>query len=131
MVHHILSPSIFRTNTCLTIFWINLLEIFLIGFLPKLYRTVMGKPEPKSSQMLVNVICVTSLLSALIHKPHNVILVASVVSSSRYLVERIDHIAESKTENLLLKIVTHVWMGKLFYFYQVTYNIPVINRYHF
>ncbi|XP_065074141.1 GPI ethanolamine phosphate transferase 2 [Ochlerotatus camptorhynchus] len=111
-----------KTNICLIIFWINLLEILLIGFLPKLYRTVMGKPGPKSSQMLVNVICVTLLLSALIHKPHNVILVASIVSSSRYLVERIDHIAESKTENLLLKIVTHVWMGKLFYFYQGNSN---------
>lgn len=35
------------------------------------------------------------------------------------MVKRIDHIAESKSENLILKIVSHIWLGKMFYFYQV------------
>lgn len=111
-----------RTNSCLTIFWINLLEIFFIAFLPKLYRVVLAKPAPKSSQLLASVICIVALLSALLHKPHNVILLAALFTSSRYLVARIDHIAESKAENVLLKCVAHVWLGKLFYFYQGNSN---------
>lgn len=95
------------------------MEIFFIAFLPKLYRAVLGKPSPKSSQLLASVICIVAMLSALLHKPHNVILLAALFTSSRYLVARIDHIAESKAENALLKCVAHVWLGKLFYFYQV------------
>ncbi|XP_062544378.1 GPI ethanolamine phosphate transferase 2 isoform X2 [Armigeres subalbatus] len=115
-----ITPS--KTNSCINIFWINLLEILLIGLLPKLYRTVMRKSEPKTSKMLSTVICLTALLSAMIHKPHNVVLVASILSTSQYLVKRIDHIAESKAENSLLKIITHVWLGKMFYFYQGNSN---------
>ncbi|KAL1404570.1 hypothetical protein pipiens_018814 [Culex pipiens pipiens] len=114
------APS--KTNSCLTIFWINLLEIFFIAFLPKLYRAVLAKPAPKSSQLLASLICIVALLSALLHKPHNVVLLAALFSSSRYLVARIDHIAESKAENALLKCVAHVWLGKLFYFYQGNSN---------
>ncbi|XP_055624247.1 GPI ethanolamine phosphate transferase 2 [Toxorhynchites rutilus septentrionalis] len=111
-----------RTTGCLTIFWINLWEIFFIGFLPKIYRALMGKPALKTSQMLISVISVTVLLSSLIHKPHNVILTAALLSSSQYIVKRIDHIADSKSENLILKIVFHIWLGKMFYFYQGNSN---------
>ncbi|XP_058837934.1 GPI ethanolamine phosphate transferase 2 isoform X2 [Topomyia yanbarensis] len=111
-----------KTDSCLTIFWVNLLEILCIGLLPSLYRIAMGKPAQKSSPVLVSIITIFTLLSTLIHKPHNVILVAALLSSSRYLVARIDHISESKSENLLLKIVAHIWLGKLFYFYQGNSN---------
>lgn len=111
-----------KINSCINIFWINLLEIFLIAFLPKVYRAVMRRSERKSNQVLVSVLCCTALTSALIHKPHNAVLVGAIMSSSRYVAKRIDRISESKAENLLLKIVTHVWLGKLFYFYQGNSN---------
>ncbi|XP_058461351.1 GPI ethanolamine phosphate transferase 2 isoform X2 [Malaya genurostris] len=111
-----------KTNTCLTIFWINLIEILLLGLLPKLYRTVMSKAVQKSSPVLTSIITFCSLLSMLIHKPHNVVLVGALLSSSRYIVARIDHISESKSENLLLKVISHIWLGKLFYFYQGNSN---------
>ncbi|XP_055536895.1 GPI ethanolamine phosphate transferase 2 [Wyeomyia smithii] len=110
-----------KTNNCLTIFWINLVEIFAISLLPKLYNAII-KTKKDSSSILVSVITITALLSTLLHKPHNVILVAALLSSSRYLVTRIDNVSESKLESLLLKIGSHIWLGKLFYFYQGNSN---------
>ncbi|XP_053685161.1 GPI ethanolamine phosphate transferase 2 [Sabethes cyaneus] len=111
-----------KTNSYLSIFWINLLVIFAISFLPKIYYKIIGKTKKQSSTMITSAIAVSALLSMLVHKPHNVVMVAALLFSSRYLIARIDNIAENKSENLLLKIGSHIWLGRLFYFYQGNSN---------
>ncbi|XP_055603359.1 GPI ethanolamine phosphate transferase 2 [Uranotaenia lowii] len=111
-----------RSNSCLTIFWINILEIFFIGFLPKLYRIIRGETCSKSSHMLINLITISALVSALIHKPHNVLLVPALIRTSQHVALRIDHIAVGNQERVILKILAHLWLGKLFYFYQGNSN---------
>uniref|UniRef100_A0A182N1Y4 GPI ethanolamine phosphate transferase 2 C-terminal domain-containing protein n=1 Tax=Anopheles dirus TaxID=7168 RepID=A0A182N1Y4_9DIPT len=116
-----LNPS--NPSTCLTIFWINLVEIFFIGFLPMLYRAIMGYASPKrTGELYSNCIIIVALLCALLHKPHNVLLVGGLLSTSRFLNERIDRIAEDKRASLFLKVITHYWMGKTFYYYQGNSN---------
>ncbi|XP_053672798.1 GPI ethanolamine phosphate transferase 2 [Anopheles nili] len=108
---------------CLTIFWINLVEIFFIGFLPMLYRAVVGSSNlNRSGGLYSNCVIIVALLSALLHKPHNVMLVGSLLATSRFLNERIDHIAENKNGSLVLKMITHYWLGKTFYYYQGNSN---------
>uniref|UniRef100_A0AAG5DHP9 GPI ethanolamine phosphate transferase 2 C-terminal domain-containing protein n=1 Tax=Anopheles atroparvus TaxID=41427 RepID=A0AAG5DHP9_ANOAO len=112
-----------NSSVCLTIFWINLLEIFFIGFLPKMYRMVMGRRNAKrSSELFDNCLIVVALLCALLHKPHNVLLVGVLMASSRFLTRRIDRVAEDAGSNLVLKVITHYWLGKTFYFYQGNSN---------
>lgn len=105
------------------------MEIYLIALLPRVYRAVKRQTEPKDSQLLINFLCVILLISAFIHKPHNVILVGAIVSSSGFLVHRINNIAKSKAENMLLKTVAHFWLGKMFYFYQVSSKAFYNNTY--
>uniref|UniRef100_A0A182QI15 GPI ethanolamine phosphate transferase 2 C-terminal domain-containing protein n=1 Tax=Anopheles farauti TaxID=69004 RepID=A0A182QI15_9DIPT len=112
-----------RSSFCLTIFWISLVEIFFIGFLPIVYRAIMGHTAPKrKGELYSNCIIIVALLCALLHKPHNVLLVGALLSTSRFLTERIDRIAEDKYTSLFLKVVTHYWMGKTFYYYQGNSN---------
>lgn len=111
-----------KHDFCIYFFWITLMEIYLIALLPRVYRAVKRQTEPNDSQLLINFLCVILLISAFIHKPHNVILVGAIVSSSGFLVHRINNIAKSKAENMLLKTVAHFWLGKMFYFYQGNSN---------
>uniref|UniRef100_A0A182JVZ3 GPI ethanolamine phosphate transferase 2 C-terminal domain-containing protein n=1 Tax=Anopheles christyi TaxID=43041 RepID=A0A182JVZ3_9DIPT len=112
-----------NSGICLTIFWVNLVEIFFIGFLPLMYRTVMGRTTQKGSgELYSNCIIIVALLSALLHKPHNVLLVGALLASSRFVTERIDRIADDKHCSILLKVITHYWLGKTFYFYQGNSN---------
>uniref|UniRef100_A0A2C9GPL6 GPI ethanolamine phosphate transferase 2 C-terminal domain-containing protein n=1 Tax=Anopheles arabiensis TaxID=7173 RepID=A0A2C9GPL6_ANOAR len=108
---------------CLTIFWINLVEIFFIGFLPMMYRAIMGRTSQKrTGELFNNCIIIVALLSALLHKPHNVLLVGALLATSRFVAERIDRIADDKHCSILLKVITHYWLGKTFYFYQGNSN---------
>ncbi|XP_058124637.1 GPI ethanolamine phosphate transferase 2 [Anopheles ziemanni] len=112
-----------NSSVCLTIFWINLLEIFFIGFLPKMYRLVMGRRNPKrSTELYDNCLIIVALLSALLHKPHNVLLVGVLMASSRFLIQRIDRVIEHSDTNLMFKVIIHYWLGKAFYFYQGNSN---------
>lgn len=115
--------SHFSSAICLTIFWINLVEIFFIGFLPMMYRAIMGRTSQKrTGELFNNCIIIVALLSALLHKPHNVLLVGALLATSRFVAERIDRIADDKHCSILLKVITHYWLGKTFYFYQVSFS---------
>ncbi|XP_053664744.1 GPI ethanolamine phosphate transferase 2 [Anopheles marshallii] len=112
-----------NSSICLTIFWINLVEIFFIGFLPMMYRAIVTRTTPtRSSELYSNCIIMVALLSALLHKPHNVLLVGTLFATSRFLTERIDRIADDKYCSVMLKVITHYWLGKTFYFYQGNSN---------
>uniref|UniRef100_A0A182MCM2 GPI ethanolamine phosphate transferase 2 C-terminal domain-containing protein n=1 Tax=Anopheles culicifacies TaxID=139723 RepID=A0A182MCM2_9DIPT len=112
-----------KSSICLTIFWINLAEIFFIGFLPMMYRAVVdGTATRRSGELYSNCIIIVALLSALLHKPHNVLLVGTLLATSRFLTERIDRIAHDRYSGLVLKVITHYWLGKTFYFYQVQFT---------
>uniref|UniRef100_A0A182T086 GPI ethanolamine phosphate transferase 2 C-terminal domain-containing protein n=1 Tax=Anopheles maculatus TaxID=74869 RepID=A0A182T086_9DIPT len=112
-----------NSSFCLTIFWINLVEIFFIGFLPMMYRAIVGRTtQRRTGELYSNCIIIVALLSALLHKPHNVLLVGTLLATSRFLTERIDRIADDKYCNIMLKVITHYWLGKTFYFYQGNSN---------
>uniref|UniRef100_A0A182PTV9 GPI ethanolamine phosphate transferase 2 C-terminal domain-containing protein n=1 Tax=Anopheles epiroticus TaxID=199890 RepID=A0A182PTV9_9DIPT len=119
----ILGLNASNTGICLTIFWINLVEIFFIGFLPMMYRAIMGRTtQRRTGELFNNCIIIVALLSALLHKPHNVLLVGALLATSRFLSERIDRIADDMHSSILLKVIAHYWIGKTFYFYQGNSN---------
>uniref|UniRef100_A0A182RE55 GPI ethanolamine phosphate transferase 2 C-terminal domain-containing protein n=1 Tax=Anopheles funestus TaxID=62324 RepID=A0A182RE55_ANOFN len=112
-----------NSSICLTIFWINLVEIFFIGFLPMMYRAIVARTTPnRTGELYSNCIIIVALLSALLHKPHNVLLVGTLFATSRFLTERINRIADDKYSSIMLKVITHYWLGKTFYFYQGNSN---------
>ncbi|XP_058065637.1 GPI ethanolamine phosphate transferase 2-like [Anopheles bellator] len=122
---HLFGQETSYSSFCVTLFWINLLEIFLIGLLPLLYyRMVKGEKTNHNNmnQFFGHCVKVVILLVALLSKPHNVMLLGALIASSRYVTRSIDRVADMTDTNLALKIITHYWLGKAFYFYQGNSN---------
>ena len=70
--------------------------------------------------MLGGSIVIFSLVSTLLHKPHNVILNAALINSSQFTSHSIDKISHSHKTHL--KIIAHLWLGEMFYFFQGNSN---------
>ncbi|XP_035911282.1 GPI ethanolamine phosphate transferase 2 [Anopheles stephensi] len=112
-----------NSSFCLTIFWINLAEIFFIGFLPMVYRALVSRAtQRRTGELYNNCIIIVALLAALLHKPHNVLLVGTLMATSRFLTERIERTADDRYGSVMLKVISHYWLGKTFYFYQGNSN---------
>jgi ethanolamine phosphate transferase 2 subunit G len=65
------------------------------------------------------------LVGALLHKPHNVVLLAGCVFTSHILnmaCNRLYDTDRDKKRRTFVKIVLHLWLGRLFYFYQGNSN---------
>lgn len=115
-----LKPSSF--NMVINLFWLNIVEILAINYLPiayKLYRNRLHSKDVRSSLgTLVTVFC---LISALLHKPHNVVLNAGILISCYPMNATIDALCTGRRTNIFVKTVAHYWIGKMFFFYQVKF----------
>ncbi|XP_063702102.1 GPI ethanolamine phosphate transferase 2 [Culicoides brevitarsis] len=109
----VLLPNIDQrhSDACLAAFWIG------IGLI--LLSTVTNKEISKMKIFVVTIV----LVSALIHKPHNIILNAILVITSRFVTYKIKETMFSKEpDSSLMIILIHFCMGKVFYFYQGNSN---------
>lgn len=66
----------------------------------------------------------TTLISALIHKPHNIFLNALLLITCAKLTVTIRTLFKSQSDatNLCIQCIVHFWMGKCFFFYQGNSN---------
>lgn len=65
----------------------------------------------------MNVIIFT-LIATLLHKPHNIILNAGCILTCNFMSAAIDR-QKDTGYNTFIKTIVHIWLGKVFYFYQV------------
>lgn len=103
------------------LFWVNILEIVLIEFLPFLFRTVCQRTinRVELGRFMGSLVTVFVLISVLLHKPQNIILVPICVLTCRWVKEKIFAIWRGTSERTIFTIITHFWIGKMFFFYQV------------
>lgn len=120
-----------RAKTTLIIFWCNVLEIVLINYVPflfKYYAKRMINKEDIKSILSIN-ITIFCIISALLHKPHNIILNVSIILYCNFLNDILKKLF-TKHMWLFITIVTHFWIGKTFFFYQVSLNIYFLFIYY-
>lgn len=67
--------------------------------------------------ILLSVVRIWIVISAMLHQPHNVILLPFQIIFSKVIREIIKDSAAQEINTLL-----YIWMGNVFYFYQVTMN---------
>lgn len=112
----------------LLVFWLSVSATALIS-----YRIVIWKPKhygygAKSNlvDLLGSNLTISLLISALLHKPHNVVLLPALLlclESSYYLCDKL-HLYNRKLYNrcyvLVYKAVITIFLGNMFYFFQVS-----------
>lgn len=99
-----------HSSTCLVFFWIGLGLILCLS---------VGTTSTKVSTLII----LTVLTSALIHKPHNIVLNGLCVVTCNFVTDKIKttmNIANRKYNYCLVTIAVHYCIGKVFYFYQVS-----------
>lgn len=114
------------TNTCVTLFWLNIVEIAAINYVPILYNAVRSKLNHFDIKLLSGTLVVlVTLVAALTHKPHNIFLIALLLFSCSKLKQTCS-LLNGKYWNsnigLLIQCVLDFWIGKQFFFYQGNSN---------
>ncbi|CRL02295.1 CLUMA_CG015105, isoform A [Clunio marinus] len=96
-----------------TLFWINLCIIVTIDLV-----TNINKNPTKR----LNFFVVFFLFSLLLHQPQNVIMPFACSVSCWFVNATCNNIIKNMNERIIAKIILHIWIGKLFYFYQGNSN---------
>lgn len=111
------------------LFWLNVLEVALIEFLPFAYRVVVKRSvrSVDLARCMGSLVTVFAIISVLLHKPHNIILVPLCVLTCRWVKQGIFAIWSGARERTVFIMATHFWIGKVFYFYQVNYWVAVMD----
>lgn len=104
------------------LFWLNVSEVVLIEFLPFVYRLAILRSvnSIELGRFMGSSVTVFSVVSILLHKPQNVILVPVCVLTCRWVKDKILAGWSGIAERTVMIIVTHLWIGKMFFFYQVS-----------
>lgn len=110
----------------MTLFWLNISEIAAINYVPILYNAVrsnLNRFDVKS--ILGTLVVLLTLVAALTHKPHNIFLLPLLLFSCRQIESTCSILCDMDSRwsfGPLAKCVLHLWMGKLFFFYQGNSN---------
>lgn len=83
----------------------------------KLYKNKLTKSDTK--KCIGTNIVTFALISAMLHKPHNIILNFGLLLTCSRLNDVCDRLFSDERIKLLIKTVGHFWVGKMFFFYQV------------
>jgi ethanolamine phosphate transferase 2 subunit G len=62
------------------------------------------------------------LISSLLHQPQNVIMPLACALTSWFIKEACNRLIRNKSERTIANIFLHLWIGKLFFFYQGNSN---------
>lgn len=132
MGHILLFNSVFTSAKMpVILFWCNVLEIVFIEFLPLIYRVFISRSVNRIElgRVMGSLVTVFGVISVLLHKPQNVILVPICILTCRWVKEKIFSIWSGHTERTIFIIATHFWIGKMFFFYQVSSSSkPCVNN---
>uniref|UniRef100_A0A7G3ADG6 Putative glycosylphosphatidylinositol anchor synthesis protein n=1 Tax=Lutzomyia longipalpis TaxID=7200 RepID=A0A7G3ADG6_LUTLO len=111
------------STVSLILFWVNLMEIVAINYLPILYRRFfLKKILQKDGNLWIGAtITVFSLISCLLHKPHNAILSVACILTCQVVGKSLEAIL-SGAPKIYMLILSHLWIGKIFFFYQGNSN---------
>jgi ethanolaminephosphotransferase len=105
------------------IFWSILTLILTMGLGESLYERKMKHYSPLFAFRCLLRTSTTCwlLMCALLHRPHNVILIAAQVFMSQ-CVSRVYGCQRNHTNNIWGLVIGHVWIGNVVYFYQGNSN---------
>lgn len=109
------------TGTALTLFWLNIIEIAAINYVPILFNALQLKMSRFDVKIIYGTLVVLStLVIALTHKPHNIFLISLLLFSCNKIQLSVDENGNSM--GALVQCVLHLWIGKQFFFYQGNSN---------
>lgn len=111
------------SKTSLIIFWLNIVEIYAINYLPALHRYLFHKEvSPQSVKNCLGAhVTAFSLISALLHKPHNAILVPVCVWTLERCFKSCDKLFRENNA-VMYKVILSYWLGRAFFFLQGNSN---------
>lgn len=101
------------------------MEIVTINLVPVIYRCVRSRLQKFDVKlMLGTAIILFALISALTHKPHNILLVGLQICTCRMASDSCRRLFsdQSKSAHIFAQCVAHYWIGKEFFFYQGNSN---------
>ncbi|PSN33314.1 GPI ethanolamine phosphate transferase 2 [Blattella germanica] len=98
------------------VFWSILTLLLTMGLGQVLYERKMQNRSWMHTlgSLFATLTCCWILLSALLHRPHNVLLIGVQVFISEFL--------HTRQKNIWWLVATHVWLGNVVYFYQGNSN---------
>lgn len=105
------------------LFWLNVSEVVLIEFLPFVYRVGIQRSVNRieMGRFMGSSVTIFAVVSVLLHKPQNIILVPVCILTCRWVKDKIFASWRGIAERTVMIIVTHLWIGKMFFFYQVSF----------
>lgn len=112
-----------KSKMCLILFWLNIFEIIILNYIPILYKKITCKEITKTTikTSLGGTISLFCIISALLHKPHNVILNGLCILTCGLVNKTCDSLFTGK-QIIWSKIISNLMIGKMFYFYQGNSN---------
>lgn len=119
---YLFSVSESDSSASLILFWVNLVEIAAINYLPILYRRFVQRKCLQQDELvwIGAGITIFTLISCLLHKPHNAILNIGCILTCQVVTKTIQTIFTGRPKTYLI-ILSHLWIGKIFFFYQVSF----------
>lgn len=103
-----------------TMFWLNILEIISINYIPVLYKWYKNTATRKDCQTCLGCnVVVFALISAMLHKPHNIILMVCLILTCRRVNDALDSLFIAGRQRNIVKTAAHFFIAKMFFFYQV------------
>lgn len=95
-----------------------------IIYIPILYKFCVNKRFTRAEikMWLGSNVIIFCTISALLHKPHNVILNAACLMTCDFINKLCDSLIGDPKRRTIFKILSHLWIGKMFFFYQGNSN---------
>lgn len=114
------------TDTCILLFWLNIGEIFAINCLPVLYKSLTSNIKRFDIKIFLGTLTISTILvTTLTHKPHNIFLIALLMFTTNRINQCCRHLFNQNNDKqfgVIIQCIIHLWIGKLFFFYQGNSN---------
>lgn len=113
-----------HTDTCLLLFWLNIVEIVGINCVPIAHKLLVAKARRHDAKDFIGTIIVClALIVALTHKPHNILLVAVLLCTCQKVSRTCTVLfGYHRQWEPIVGLMVHMWLGKAAFFYQGNSN---------
>lgn len=106
-----------------TMFWLNILEIISINYIPVIYKWYKNSATRKDCRTCLGCnVVVFALISAMLHKPYNIILTVCLILTCRRVNDALDSLFMAGRQRNIVKAAAHFFIAKMFFFYQVHFR---------
>lgn len=120
--------SLHSSSLSVWLFWVHIAQLILFFHLPFARTAVFGTPQCRSVHRLLGInVVVICLYTALLHRPHNIVLNGALLIIGDRVHMACDRIFAGggrrlQRQRFVVQTVATVWLGQAFFYYQGNSN---------